>query len=159
MTIRKYRKTATIKAEQFTGEPEQVFKYDMFPDIDNRTNEFQYFLPTEEGNMCINSGDWIATGAKGEHWAIKDDIFKQTYELVEDQEMKKEEKAVTPVVKRVKEEKADLDEKIRKLKAFLYDDEKLSNIGKEQVNLLRCQLEAMEQYSDILWARIDDLEE
>ncbi|MCI5941456.1 MAG: hypothetical protein MRZ40_02670 [Ligilactobacillus animalis] len=71
----------------------------------------------------------------------------------------KEEKAVTPVVKRVKEEKADLDKKINKLKAFLNNDEKLSNIGKGQVRLLRCQLEAMEQYSDILWARLDDLEE
>lgn len=158
MTIRKYRKTATIKAEQFTGEPEQVFKYGMFPDIDNRTNEFQYFLPTKEGDMRINLGDWIATGEKGEHWAIKDDIFKQTYELVEDQEMKKEEKAVTPVVKRVKEEKADLDKKIKKLKAFLNNDEKLSSIGKEQVKLLHLQLETMERYSDILWARINDLE-
>lgn len=82
--LREYRKTATIKAEQFTGEPEQVFKYGMFPDIDNRTNEFQYFLSTKEGNMRINLGDWIATGEKGEHWAIKDDIFKRTYELVED---------------------------------------------------------------------------
>lgn len=69
------------------------------------------------------------------------------------------ETADKPVVEKLKEEKADLDEKIRKLKTFLYDDEKLSNIGQEQVNLLRCQLEAMEQYSDILWARIDDLEE
>ncbi len=65
---------------------------------------------------------------------------------------------VEPVVERLKKEKADLDEEIRKLKAFLYDDEKLSNVGKEQANLLRCQLEAMEQYSDILWARINDLE-
>ncbi len=70
----------------------------------------------------------------------------------------KKETADKPVVERLKKEKADLDEKIRKLKAFLYDDEKLSNIGKEQVNLLRCQLETMEKYSDILWARIDDLE-
>ncbi len=84
-------------------------------------------------------------------------VIYNNYEL-EDQEMKKEEKAVTPVVKRVKEEKADLDKKIKKLKAFLNNDEKLSNIGKEQVNLLRCQLETMEKYSDILWARIDDLE-
>lgn len=84
MAAREYRKIAKIKAEQFTGEPEQVFKYGMFPDVDSHTNEFQYFLPTEEGDMCINSGDWIATGTKGEHWAIKDDIFKQTYELVED---------------------------------------------------------------------------
>lgn len=69
-----------------------------------------------------------------------------------------EETADKPVVEKLKEEKADLDEKIRKLKNFLNDDEKLSNIEKEQVNLLRCQLEAMKQYSDILWARIDDLE-
>lgn len=68
-----------------------------------------------------------------------------------------EETADKPVVEKLKEEKADLDEKIIKLKNFLNDGEKLSNIGKEQVNLLRCQLEAMEQYSDILWARIDDL--
>lgn len=69
----------------------------------------------------------------------------------------KKETADKPVVERLKKEKANLDEKIRKLKTFLNDDEKLSSIGKEQVNLLRCQLEAMEQYSDILWARIDDL--
>lgn len=61
-----------------------------------------------------------------------------------------EETADKPVVEKLKEEKADLDEKIIKLKNFLNDGEKLSNIGKEQVNLLRCQLEAMEQYSDIL---------
>ena len=58
----------------------------------------------------------------------------------------------------VKEEKADLDKKIKKLKNFLNDDEKLSYIGEEQVELLRLQLETMERYSDILWARIDDLE-
>lgn len=70
-----------------------------------------------------------------------------------------EETADKPVVEKLKKEKAGLDGKIRKLKTFLNDDEKLSNIEKEQVNLLRCQLETMEKYSDILWARIDDLEE
>lgn len=81
--LKEYRKKATIKAERFTEDPEQVFKYGIYPDIDNRTNKFQYFLPTKEGDMRINSGDWIATGTKGEHWVIKDDIFKQTYEPVE----------------------------------------------------------------------------
>ncbi|WP_304653311.1 crAss001_48 related protein [uncultured Ligilactobacillus sp.] len=69
-----------------------------------------------------------------------------------------EETANNPVVEKLKEEKADLDEKIRKLKAFLNDDEKLSSIGKEQAKLLDLQLETMERYSGILWARIDDLE-
>ncbi|GAA2953123.1 hypothetical protein FC48_GL000956 [Ligilactobacillus murinus DSM 20452 = NBRC 14221] len=83
------------------------------------------------------------------------EAFHQVIIMYED----KKETADKPVVEKLKEEKADLDEKIRKLKTFLNDDEKLSNIGKDQVNLLRCQLEAMEQYSDILWARLDDLEE
>lgn len=28
--LKEYRKTATIKAEQFDGSPEMVFKYDIF---------------------------------------------------------------------------------------------------------------------------------
>lgn len=70
-----------------------------------------------------------------------------------------EETADNPVVEKLKEEKADLDKKINKLKDFLNDDEKLSYIGEEQMKLLRLQLETMERYSDILWARLDDLEE
>lgn len=78
--------------------------------------------------------------------------------LVPEDEADNEEKADTSVVEKVREEKADLDEKIMKLKLFLNDDEKLSNIGKEQAKLLDLQLETMERYSGILWARIDDLE-
>lgn len=71
----------------------------------------------------------------------------------------KKETADKPVVEKLKEEKADLDEKIRKLKTFLNDDEKLSSVGEEQVKLLRSQLETMEKYSDFLLARIYDLGE
>ncbi|WGN89789.1 crAss001_48 related protein [Ligilactobacillus faecis] len=83
------------------------------------------------------------------------EAFHQVIIMYED----KKETADKPVVEKLKEEKADLDKKIRKLKAFLNDDEKLSSIGEEQVKLLRLQLETMERYSDILWARLDDLEE
>lgn len=83
------------------------------------------------------------------------EAFHQVIIMYED----KKETADKPVVEKLKEEKEDLDEKIRKLKTFLNDDEKLSSIGKEQVKLLHLQLETMERYSDILWARIDDLEE
>lgn len=71
----------------------------------------------------------------------------------------KKETADKPVVERLEKEKADLDEEIRKLKAFLYDDEKLSNVGKEQVKLSRLRLETTEQYSDVLFDLIVDLEE
>lgn len=70
-----YRKIATIKAEQFDGTPEMALKYGaiQFP------SGFQSYLETKEGDMKINKGDWIATGVAGEHWVIKDDIFKKTY--------------------------------------------------------------------------------
>lgn len=41
-------------------------------------------IPTKEGYLRINNGDWIATGVDGEHWAISDSIFKKTYEQVEE---------------------------------------------------------------------------
>ena len=78
--IKEYRKKATIKAEQFTADPKQVFKYEIFPD--NNESGFDYYLPTKEGDMKINKGDWIATGIDGEHWAIADSIFRRTYEEV-----------------------------------------------------------------------------
>lgn len=40
--LHKYRKTALIEAEQFTADPKQVFKYNIFPD-DNGT-DFDYFF-------------------------------------------------------------------------------------------------------------------
>lgn len=43
-----------------------------------------YVIPTLEGKMIINNGDWILTGVDGEHWAVKDEIFNKTYKKVED---------------------------------------------------------------------------
>ena len=79
--LHKYRKTALIEAEQFTADPKQVFKYNIFPD-DNGT-DFDYFFPTKEGNMKIDEGDYIATGVDGEHWAIDKNIFERTYKRVD----------------------------------------------------------------------------
>ena len=41
-------------------------------------------IGTLEGGHDVISGDWIITGVKGEHYACKPDIFKATYEAVED---------------------------------------------------------------------------
>lgn len=76
--LKEYQKKTTIKAERFIADPKQVFKYNIFPD--DNGHEFDYFLPTKEGDMKINKGDWIATGIDGEHWCIADDIFRRTYE-------------------------------------------------------------------------------
>ena len=39
---------------------------------------------TLEGNMYGCIGDWIITGIKGEKYPCKDEIFKMTYEPVDD---------------------------------------------------------------------------
>lgn len=39
-------------------------------------------IPTREGTMIGNPGDWLITGIAGEQYACKPDIFDKTYEEV-----------------------------------------------------------------------------
>lgn len=41
-------------------------------------------IPTLEGTMIAQPGDWIIRGVKGEFYPCKDDIFQATYEKVSD---------------------------------------------------------------------------
>lgn len=59
-----------------------------------------------------------------------------------------------PHEERVVQEKADLDEKLVKLRAFLGDEQKFAAIPAEDQWLLRMQLDAMDQYSRTLGLRI-----
>ncbi|MGQ2358356.1 hypothetical protein [Pediococcus pentosaceus] len=78
--LKEYRKTATIKAEQFDGSDEMVKKYNITPPM---PLDPDYTINTLEGDMVLGVGDWIATGVEGEHWAIADEIFNKTYEEVD----------------------------------------------------------------------------
>lgn len=40
------------------------------------------FIPTLEGEMRAQVGDWIILGVKGELYPCRDDIFQMTYEAV-----------------------------------------------------------------------------
>lgn len=84
--IKVYRKTATIKAEQFDESNEMIDKYHIRCDTEYMLSDdpleysaVPYQIETLEGFLNINVGDWIATGINGEHWPIADDIFKKTY--------------------------------------------------------------------------------
>jgi len=80
--IKTYRKTATIRAEQFDGSAEMIDKYDIInTQLASTAIGFEgaYFLPTMEGELRVNIGDWIASGVEDENWAIADDVFKKTY--------------------------------------------------------------------------------
>lgn len=48
-----------------------------------RTNK-EITIHTLEGDMLASEGDYIITGVNGEQYPCKPDIFKKTYELVED---------------------------------------------------------------------------
>jgi len=74
--IKIYRKTATIKAEQFDGSNEMINKYHI--EIDD-AYDCPFRLETLEGWLGVNIHDWIKTGVKGEKWPIADDVFKKTY--------------------------------------------------------------------------------
>ena len=71
-----YRKTATIKAEQFDCSDKMVEKYNITLPM---PLDPDYTINTLEGDMVLGVGDWIATGVNGEHWPIADSIFKKTY--------------------------------------------------------------------------------
>lgn len=87
--IKEYRKKATIKAEQFDGPAkmarEMARKYGgkINPEYCIFAGQPRFILPTKEGGMKFDTGDWIATGVDGKHWVIEDSIFKRTYEEVE----------------------------------------------------------------------------
>ena len=80
---REFRKTATIRASQWfkLGDHPAVMPYYK----DGHTNDLmgdKGWIDTLEGGYIVTPGDWIATGAQGEHWPIKPDIFAATYEPV-----------------------------------------------------------------------------
>jgi hypothetical protein len=74
----KYIKTAVTEFEQFDGSDEMIGKYDIDPEQIGEGMPM-YQLETLKGTIQIFIGDWIATGVEGEHWPVKDEIFKKTY--------------------------------------------------------------------------------
>jgi hypothetical protein len=76
------KKPIVVEAEQFDPQrkpwPEGVY---------NDPGRYvwpEYFIDTLEGRMRVMPDDWIITGIKGEKYACRDDIFHETYELVEE---------------------------------------------------------------------------
>ena len=82
--LHKYRKRVPIEAEQFNGSTKQIARYKVHIVGPTSWGDTSYFLlPTKEGNMKLNAGDYIATGVDGEHWAIDKNIFERTYKKVD----------------------------------------------------------------------------
>lgn len=94
----KYRKKpVVIEAVQFTRELAlKLFAREVPPifglftpsgsyHLKNRVVNYAYIpIETLEGTMRADIDDWIIKGVKGEFYPIKDEIFRETYDLVEE---------------------------------------------------------------------------
>ena len=86
----KYRKKPVeVEAVQFTrrnlAEVMEFTDYQMTVTRVRTINGEMYGeIATLEGEMRANENDWIIKGVKGEFYPCKPDIFKKTYEKVEE---------------------------------------------------------------------------
>lgn len=84
----KYKKRPVIiEAIQWTGQDsyEQVKEFAGDAFICWHTNHDTLSLQTLEGVMVASLGDWIIKGVKSEVYSCRDDIFRMTYEPVEEE--------------------------------------------------------------------------
>lgn len=88
MSIGMYRKKpVVIEAIEYTGSNLEDVKqwndeiYESEIDVDGVMVK-QMFIPTLEGEMTAQLGDFIIKGVQGECYPCKPDIFAQTYETV-----------------------------------------------------------------------------
>jgi len=85
----KYRKKpVVIDAWQFNGEdgmkwPKWIHEWRTPEGLVAYFLEGKIWIPTLEGMMTGQPGDWIIRGIRGELYPCKDDIFKATYEKVD----------------------------------------------------------------------------
>lgn len=81
------KKPVVIEAVQWTGknyEDVMVFTSEM-PAIFKPVEGRDFVIPTLEGKMRAQVGDWIIRGVNGEFYPCKPDIFEKTYEKVEEE--------------------------------------------------------------------------
>jgi len=107
-SISRYRKKAVeIEAFQLTQDYSSVHAPSWFLDaIKAGTIDVKIYgkdvivhIRTLEGRMTANIGDWIIKGVVGELYPCRDDIFKMTYEPVEEEQEEEEEEPVVTVTK------------------------------------------------------------
>ena len=82
----KYRKKPiVIEAKQwFPPDWEGHYSTNSLDNLGVYWNGSSFRINTLEGEMVVQSGDWIITGIKNEKYPCKDEIFNLTYELVEE---------------------------------------------------------------------------
>jgi hypothetical protein len=88
------KKPVIIEAMQFATteavlEPSYLDKFETWMREKDPQQRYHYsgnqlLIPTLEGILAANVGDWIICGVKGELYPCKPDIFEAIYELVDE---------------------------------------------------------------------------
>jgi hypothetical protein len=86
-SMSKFRKLpVTIEAIQFKDDADVLFDISEFANdtirINYDSNPKTIKIPTLEGEMTANEGDWIIKGVNGEFYPCKPYIFNKTYESI-----------------------------------------------------------------------------
>ncbi len=80
------KKPVIIHAVRWDGLEETIIEIMKMPRADKalalRSEQDCLFIPTLEGLMRAEAGDWILCGVKGELYPCKPDIFEATYERI-----------------------------------------------------------------------------
>jgi hypothetical protein len=76
------KKPVVIEAVQFTGNFEEIERF-VGGDAEFRSGEL--VVATLEGPLRARAGDWIIKGVKGEFYPVRDEIFAETYESLENE--------------------------------------------------------------------------
>jgi hypothetical protein len=101
--IRKYRKKPiVIEAVQFKGNNEsEIIEFTKSIALTRPECLKSMRIPTLEGDMIANIGDWIIKGVNGEFYPCKPDIFEKLYDLTEQEEDKEAEEWEIEKLKRL----------------------------------------------------------
>ena len=81
------KKPVVVEAIQYNGiniTEIESFLVSKLPTVWSSVEDTQLIIPTLEGDMKVSKGDYIIKGIKGEFYPCKPDIFKSTYNVVED---------------------------------------------------------------------------
>ncbi len=74
------KKPVVIEAIRFTGSNYEEIRE--FIGKNTLCSDLSIVIPTLEGDMIAQKGDYIIKGVKGEFYPCKPDIFAETYEVV-----------------------------------------------------------------------------
>lgn len=78
------KKPVVIEAVQYDGTNEQEIARFAGLDASVFGRDRALVIYTLEGNMSVSVGDYVIRGVAGEHYPIKEHIFLETYERVEE---------------------------------------------------------------------------